>query len=100
MSDVKVTGIIGFNGSLYGVSSEGHLVIFDPNAGSWVLRCEPEIKTVDMLSVVQLSPDRKGKYSNPEPVKEIKRKRSTMITPLNVAIGLVLLAILLYLFVR
>lgn len=68
----KVIQISCTNDTVYGITIEGHLVFFDKEANSWVIRCYGDILSVDRANVLKKPIDVYG-----EPVRY--RDNSTII---------------------
>lgn len=104
----KVTQITATHDKIYGLTEEGSLVLFDQNANCWALKCSAEIKTADKVNVLKKTMPTVApitRFSNADAgklvyVKKTKRGLFEMVTPLNVAIALIALAVLLVVFIR
>lgn len=104
MENEKVIAIASASDQVYGLSQGGHLVIFDKEAGAWVVRCGADIMSVNKANVLKrpaiVYQEPMGRH-RPGGIKIIEkpRKRFKMITPVNIAIGLLALGLLLYWFI-
>lgn len=105
MENEKVIAITSANDQVYGVSQGGHLVVFDREAGAWVVRCGADIMSVNKANVLKrpavVYQEPQGRHRPPGSI-EIKNpgKRFKMMTPVNIAIGLLALGLLLYWFIH
>ncbi len=65
MENEKVIQITNTENGIFGLSTSGQLITFDKEAGSWVLRCQSKILTVDKLNtLVKAAPasEPQGRY--------------------------------------
>lgn len=108
MKNEIVISITASQGEVYGLTETGKLVFFDKSAGMFVLKCPSDILTMDKANVLKkIEPNivqdsrHQGRYRTPatQPIEAPSRIK-TMLTPVNISIGLIGLALLLYWFVR
>jgi hypothetical protein len=106
MSNEKVVSIASCGSEIFGISETGRLVQYDKTIGKFVVRAASDILDHDTATVLKMPgvvTDNKhqGRYRIAEPVQIAAPSRiKTMLEPVNVAIGLVGLIILMYFFIR
>ena len=107
MTDKRVIQIAVANSEIYGLIDDGGLARFDSSIGKFVIRSNGEILDFDKASILkrpvvatETMVDIR-KFGNVSEIKiKAKDKRKFMITPFEIALGMVVLLILLLFFAR
>jgi len=108
MTNEKVIGITSCGDSIFCITETGKLVQFDKSIGQFVMRGSSDILDADKANILKKPSEvidykHQGRYRNHEPealpVKSQSRI-SSMITPVNIAIGLLGLLVLMYFFIK